>query len=345
MRQLLPLAVLLALAACGSAPPKKPASLPKSAPMVSPRAQEPGVPALPPANSGRGAYYQDDGPGDNPPPNLMQVPDADVRNDPLLPRSNRPYTVFGKVYTPIPNDQPLTQRGLGTWYGKKFHGQKTSSGEIYDMYKMTAAHTTLPIPSYARVTNVSNGKSVVVRINDRGPFHSTRVIDVSYTAALKLGLLANGSMQLEVTRIMPDENEQILAARKRGDTMMLAAADKPKGGMSADGANAGPPKPVLSAAAPVEIEAMMLGAAAGSGEAPVATPGYYLQLGAFGRADNAELMRTRLVEAGSGDVFEVVQNGSVFRIYGGPFATRQEAAQAALRLPSALKLKPIIVQR
>jgi rare lipoprotein A len=345
MRHLLPLAVLLALAACGSAPPKKAASLPKSAPMVSPRAQEPGVPALPPANSGRGAYYQDDGPGDNPPPNLMQVPDADVRNDPLLPRSNRPYTVFGKVYTPIPNDQPLTQRGLGTWYGKKFHGQKTSSGEIYDMYKMTAAHTTLPIPSYARVTNVSNGKSVVVRINDRGPFHSTRVIDVSYTAALKLGLLANGSMQLEVTRIMPDEIEQILAARKRGDTMMLAAADKPKGGMSADGANAGPPKPVLAAATPVEIEAMMLGAAAGTGEAPVAAPGYYLQLGAFGRADNAELMRTRLVEAGSRDVFEVVQNGSVFRIYGGPFATRQEAAQAALRLPSALKLKPIIVQR
>jgi len=330
MKKLLPVALLLVLAACGTAPPKKAASLPKSAPMTAPRAQEPGVPVLPPANSGRGAYYQDDGPGDSPPPNLMQVPDADVRNDPILPRANRPYVVFGKTYTPIPNDQPLTQRGLGTWYGKKFHGQKTSSGEIYDMYKMTAAHTTLPIPSYARVTNVSNGKSVIVRINDRGPFHSTRVIDVSYTAALKLGLLANGSTQLEVTRIMPDEIEQILAARKRGDTMMVAAADKPKAGM---------------AAAPAEIEALMLGAAPGGGEAPVAQAGYYLQLGAFGRADNAEQIRTRLVEAGSGDVFEVVQNGSVFRLYGGPFATRQEAAQAALRLPSALKLKPIIVQR
>ena len=318
MKKLLPLALLLVLAACGTAPPKKPASLPKSAPMTAPRAQEPGVPVLPPANSGRGAYYQDDGPGDSPPPNLMQVPDADVRNDPILPRANRPYVVFGKTYTPIPNDQPLTQRGLGTWYGKKFHGQKTSSGEIYDMYKMTAAHTTLPIPSYARVTNVSNGKSVIVRINDRGPFHSTRVIDVSYTAALKLGLLANGSTQLEVTRITPDEIEQILAARKRGDTMMVAAADQPKAGM---------------AAAPPEIEAMMLGAAPGGGEAPVAQAGYYLQLGAFGRADNAEQMRTRLVEAGSGDVFEVVQNGSVFRLYGGPFASRQEAAQAALRLP------------
>jgi len=346
MKKLLPLALLLVLAACGTAPPKRAASLPKSAPVSAPRAQEPGVPVLPPANSGRGAYYQDDGPGDNPPPNLMQVPDADVRNDPLLPRANRPYTVFGKTYTPIPNDQPLTQRGLGTWYGKKFHGQKTSSGEIYDMYKMTAAHTTLPIPSYARVTNVSNGKSVIVRINDRGPFHSTRVIDVSYTAALKLGLLANGSTQLEVTRIMPDEIEQILAARKRGDTMMVAAAAaKPRGGMAADGAGAEPPKPVSAAVAPPEIEAMMLGAAPGGGEAPVAQAGYYLQLGAFGLADNAEQMRTRLVEAGSGDVFEVVQNGSVFRLYGGPFASRQEAAQAALRLPSALRLKPIIVQR
>lgn len=342
MKKLLPLALLLVLAACGTAPPKRQATLPKSAPMAAPRAQEPGVPVLPPANSGRGAYYQDDGPGDNPPPNLMQVPDADVRNDPLLPRANRPYTVFGKTYTPIPNDQPLTQRGLGTWYGKKFHGQKTSSGEIYDMYKMTAAHTTLPIPSYARVTNVSNGKSVIVRINDRGPFHSTRVIDVSYTAALKLGLLANGSTQLEVTRIMPEEIEQILAARKRGDTMMIATADQAKGGMAAGTASAQPPKPAV---APPGIEAMMLGAAPGGGDAPVAQAGYYLQLGAFGRADNAEQMRTRLVEAGSGDVFEVVQNGSVFRLYGGPFATRQEAAQAALRLPSAFKLKPIIVQR
>ncbi|UGQ47016.1 septal ring lytic transglycosylase RlpA family protein [Massilia endophytica] len=338
------LGAMLALAGCGSAPvvSKGPAPLPKAAPT---RVQEPGVPVLPPANSGRGAYYQDDGPGDNPPPNLAQVPDAEVRNDPLLPRSNRPYVVFGKTYTPIPNDQPFTQRGLGTWYGKKFHGQRTSSGEIYDMYKMTAAHPTLPIPSYARVTNLANGKSVVVRINDRGPFHSTRVIDVSYTAALKLGLLANGSSQLEVTRIMPAEIEQILAARKRGESPEIAAVEKPKGGLASSNgsAPAEPPKAPTASAAPPEIESMMLGAAAGA--TPAAEAGYYLQLGAFSRADNAEAMRVRLVEAGSADVFEVVKNGAVFRLYGGPYASRQDAAQAALRLPASLKLKPIIIQR
>jgi rare lipoprotein A len=124
-----------------------------------------------------------------------------VRNDPLLPRSNRPYVVFGKTYTPITDDKPFTQIGVGSWYGKKFHGQRTSSGEPYDMYKMTAAHPILPIPSYARLTNMLSGATVVVRINDRGPFHANRAIDVSYTAALKLGLLGKGSHELKIERI------------------------------------------------------------------------------------------------------------------------------------------------
>ena len=98
-----------------------------------------------PAGSGRGGYYKDDGPGDNPPANLRDVPDAEVRNEPYSTRSNRPYVVFGKTYTPITDNEPFKQKGTGTWYGKKFHGQRTSSGEIYDMYKMTAAHPTLPI--------------------------------------------------------------------------------------------------------------------------------------------------------------------------------------------------------
>ncbi|WP_395405571.1 septal ring lytic transglycosylase RlpA family protein [Pseudoduganella sp. UC29_106] len=213
MRRLLscsPLLAALLLAACGTT-----TTTPTRTPTPGkPSIREPGMPVLPPAGSGRGGYYMDDGPGENPPPGLMDVPDAEVRKDPLLPRSNRPYAVFGKSYTPVPLDKPFTQRGLGTWYGKKFHGQRTSSGELYDMYKMTAAHPVLPIPSYARVTNLSSGKTVVVRINDRGPFHSTRVIDVSFTAALKLGLLANGSSQLQVDLLMPDEIDQMIAARK-----------------------------------------------------------------------------------------------------------------------------------
>ena len=190
------LAVLLTLAACGTTP-QKPASnnvpLPSGGKVKVPVRQDPTLPALPAAGSGRGGYYKDDGPGDNPPPNLRDVPDAEVRNEPYSTRSNRPYVVFGKTYTPITDNEPFTQRGTGTWYGKKFHGQRTSSGEIYDMYKMTAAHPTLPIPSYARVTSIDSGEQVIVRINDRGPFHATRVIDVSYTAALKLGFLGKGS--------------------------------------------------------------------------------------------------------------------------------------------------------
>jgi rare lipoprotein A len=160
---------------------------------------------LPPANSGRGGYYQDDGPGEAPPPNLDSVPDPQPQIEPYAARGNKPYVVFGKTYTPITDMRPWRQEGIGSWYGKKFHGQKTSSGEIYDMYKVTAAHPTLPIPSYARVTNLKTGTQVVVRINDRGPFHAGRIIDLSYTAALKLGYIGHGSALLEVERLLPED--------------------------------------------------------------------------------------------------------------------------------------------
>ncbi|QGZ41128.1 rare lipoprotein A [Pseudoduganella flava] len=328
------LAALLALAGCSG--PDIISHLP-GAPKVKPKHREPGVPDLPPAGSGRGGYYKDDGPGDDPPPNLMQVPDAEVRNDPPIARANRPYTVLGTTYEPIANDKPYTQRGMGTWYGKKFHGQRTSSGELYDMYKMTAAHPVLPIPSYARVTNLSNGKSVVVRVNDRGPFHSSRVIDVSYTAALKLGLLANGSSQLEVTRIMPDEIERMAAARKAG-VVIAAVEGVPVSALQ-------PGAPLLASAGPDELESFILTrATAPDAQAPSAG-GYYLQLGAYSKETSAAAMRDRLAGATRGSDFEVVQAGSLYRLYGGPFGSREEAAAAAARLPTALRLKPLIVQR
>ena len=152
-----------------------------------------------------GGYYKDDGPGANPPPNLASIPDAVPRTEPLHKYANRPYEVFGKKYTPMASVQPFTQRGVASWYGKRFHGQKTSSGETYDMYKMTAAHPTLPIPSYARVTRVANGKSVVVRINDRGSFYASRVIDLSYAAAYKLGYIQAGSAEVTVEAIIPGQ--------------------------------------------------------------------------------------------------------------------------------------------
>ena len=194
------------LAGCGTVrPPIATAPGSVSPPPAGTAAPAPRVSILPPAGSGRGGYYLDDGPGDAPPPHLEAVPDAVPKIEPYAARGNKPYVVFGKTYVPLTDTQPLKQRGTGSWYGKKFHGQKTSSGERYDMYKMTAAHPTLPIPSYARVTNLRTGAQVIVRVNDRGPFHSKRIIDLSYTAALKLGYIANGSAELEVERILPDE--------------------------------------------------------------------------------------------------------------------------------------------
>ena len=369
---------VLALVGCGTAPTVTDTGTLSKTPRTSkpvikaPSNAKPdgGLPALPPANSGRGGYYQDDGPGDSPPANLADVPDADVRNDPLLPYSNRPYVVFGKTYTPITDDQPFTQIGVGSWYGKKFHGQRTSSGEIYDMYKMTAAHPILPIPSYARLTNMVSGATVIVRINDRGPFHADRAIDVSYTAALKLGLLGKGSHELKIERILPEEIDRMLATREG-----ISGGSKPR--LTAQPAQQLPqasnvPRPTVTAtlvnqplvltpaavpengsAAPKDVEALMLadrapaegGATVGAGTGVATGGGYYLQLGAYSRAENAEAVRGKLSGKGWSGGMEVVQGGAVFRLFSGPYASRQEALQAAQGLPSSLHLKPIAVQR
>ena len=142
-----------------------------------------------------------DGPGEQTPPDLHKVPDAQPRLEPVrLGGPNKPYEVLGQTYAPLAGDPPLVQRGLASWYGRKFHGRGTANGETYNMYAMTAAHRTMPLPSYARVRNPANGREVVVRVNDRGPFHSDRVIDLSYTAALRLGLLG-GVAPVEIERI------------------------------------------------------------------------------------------------------------------------------------------------
>lgn len=180
-------ALALVLAGCASTPPTKQASR---------------APAPVPAKGG--GYYLDDGPEANPPANLDAVPDAVPRKEPLNRMANRAYVALGNTYTPQTTVRPYSEEGLASWYGRRFNGKKTSSGERYDMYAMTAAHPTLPIPSYARVTSLDTGKSVVVRINDRGPFHSKRIIDLSYTAAYKLGYLNRGSGRVRVESIDPD---------------------------------------------------------------------------------------------------------------------------------------------
>ena len=172
-----------------------------------------------------GKYFEDDGP-----PGVFSLSKMDMRDaTPVVEKpiaaTNKPYTVMGKRYYPVTGDKSMVQIGYGSWYGKKFHGKKTSSGEVYDMYKMTAAHKTMELPSYAKVTNLENGRSAIVRVNDRGPFLHNRIIDLSYAAATKLGYAGKGTAILKVESIT---REQIAKGEWDNDSAvrktLLAAA-------------------------------------------------------------------------------------------------------------------------
>jgi rare lipoprotein A len=320
------------------------------------------LPVLPPAGSGRGGYYQDDGPGEAPPDGLHDIPDAEPKVEAYGRRGNRPYVVFGKSYKPFTDDRPFKQRGIGSWYGKKFHGQMTSSGEIYDMYKMTAAHPTLPLPSYVRVTNVRNGKQVIVRVNDRGPFHAGRIIDLSYTAALKLEYVSKGRAELEVERLLPDEIARINSARQnRSDSEQATAASivQPVTVVQSI-AGAATPLPNKDASQPASMIVPDIGLAdrrvaeppAGAASpaavaGPVAAGGFYLQFGAYGNAANAEAMRSRLAQTWNIALppLEVAQHGALYRIYSGPFVSRSDADAAARQAHAAGAAGAMIVQR
>lgn len=267
-----------------------------------------------------------DGPGANPPANLAQVPDAQPRVEPLrVGGPNKPYTVLGQSYTPLTTDTPLAEAGGASWYGRKFHGKPTASGEPYDMYAMTAAHKTMPIPSYARVRNPANGREVVVRINDRGPFSDGRVIDLSYTAAFKLGLL-RGVAPVEVRRIT---HAEIRAGSSAGFSA----------GFGADGrvetnAGRGP-----TATLPPDDPA--------PGDTQRPGPGWWLQLGAFRSRDGA-LQHQRQVQAAAlslAPTVAVVSEDTLHRVQAGPFATREEAQAAADTLRARSGLASTVVDR
>ncbi|MCL1035988.1 septal ring lytic transglycosylase RlpA family protein [Shewanella submarina] len=151
--------------------------------------------------SGGGRYDMADDEAPSNAPDVTKVENAQPRFEPYSRQGNRRYTVLGKTYDVMPTSQGYTEKGVASWYGAKFHGHLTSNGERYDMYSMTAAHKTLPLPSYVKVTNRDNGKQVIVRVNDRGPFHGGRIIDLSYAAAARLDMLKTGTANVEVEAI------------------------------------------------------------------------------------------------------------------------------------------------
>ena len=161
-----------------------------------------------------GGYYQDDGPPKRSRVDPATIADPTPRPEPRSDSGNDPYIVFGKTYYPLHNAKDYRERGIASWYGKKFHGKRTSSGEPYDMYAMTAAHRTLPLPSYVRVRNLANGRVAIVRVNDRGPFLHNRLIDLSYAAALKLGIVGTGTGVVEVEALAV-ETEAIVPASSK----------------------------------------------------------------------------------------------------------------------------------
>jgi rare lipoprotein A len=356
MRKIASVAALAAmaalLAACGStAPPpvvdrgadsaeRRPATASSQQGAVSSAAS----PAVGPRG---GAFYKDDGPGDNP-PDLNAIADAEPRVEALHRFANNPYNVFGVDYAPLRALTPFKQRGVGSWYGRKFHGQRTSSGETYDMYGMTAAHPTLPIPSYARVTSVATGRSVVVRVNDRGPFHSGRVIDLSYTAAWKLGYANLGSTQVDVELLTPDA---IVAISQQRQAAQIAAV----GERNAAGRQAGAPaaNAATNSQAPVQVSALpessqpAPAALAGSLPVTAAGNGVFLQLGAFSARDNAENFRTRVYRdlTWLSDPIEIVQKDGLFRLHLGPYKDRNDAGAMSERIRTALEVKPVVVVR
>jgi rare lipoprotein A len=324
-------ALALLLAACSTAPPKK------------------------------SVYYQDDGPPDRVPADVAAIRDAEPRVEPPHVGSSKPYTALGRAYTPLSGDVSFSQRGMASWYGRQFHGNRTATGEIYDMLGMTAAHPTLPLPSYVRVTNVRNGRSVIVRVNDRGPFKHDRVIDLSYAAAAKLGIAATGTGEVEIERITTAQIASGDFRRVGSGPSSTVAAAAPVTSTARAGVPTQPIQPIASAPA-VAGPGVVVGAAATpapeppkSGSATMEPArGWAVQLGAFAQESNADALagRTAALLAfvdNSGELParapRVERDGGVYRVLVGAMSDRDSALSLARELERLLERPTTVLLR
>ncbi len=260
-------------------------------------------------------YYGNDGP-----PTVFTGTGAESavpKVEPFRSAANRPYTVLGSTYTPMTTDAPLRQRGVASWYGKQFHGNKTSIGEIYDMYQPTAAHPTMPLPSYARVTNLANGRSIIVRVNDRGPFLHNRIIDLSYAAAKTLGYSSAGTANVEVRRLT-------WAEIKSGSWQQGSASTTPLS------------QPTWKAPADT------------AGITSVKA-GWGVQIGSFSQESNARSYAAHadaVLSATDGlKGVRIVKDGSLWRVIVGSGMTHDKASQFARSISSELGVQAFSIER
>jgi rare lipoprotein A len=315
-------ALALLLGGCTSLPPPRQAPEPTPAPVATP------TPA--------------------PPLDIDSIPDAVPRAEARSAHGNPPYyDVFGQRYAVLPSSEGFVERGVASWYGPNFHGKSTSSGEPYDMYAMTAAHRTLPIPCYARITNLSNGRSVIVRINDRGPFASNRIVDLSYTAAAKLDIIRPGTAFVELRTIstlgsplpaVPEIDAPVTPAPGTAAAATSAASE-------ATGPEASVPVSSTDGPAPAEVPtpAATVTNATPGGSGAVRPVSLYIQVGAYGDPVNAAKTVERLEAAGIAHVYQssAVNGGKpIQRVRVGPVSSVEQfdvlvARLAALGFPGA----------
>ncbi len=264
-----------------------------------------------------GGFFGGDRPPDVIPVDLASVPDAVPEPLPRSQTGNAPYEVFGRSWTPLASAKGYRERGIASWYGRKFHGRRTSSGETYDMFAMTAAHPVLPLPTFVRVTSLANGHSVVVKVNDRGPFLHGRIIDLSYVAAWKLGITRTGTGRVEVVALDPSDQGSIQPTQPV----------RPQTWAGVAGASTPPPS-----------------------DSPSPEEGNYMvQVGSFNDLDNALVLRDQLRRAGY-DLIPVrdeslTHQEAPFQVIVGPFADWNRADQVRLEqeritgLPGLLREK------
>ncbi len=260
-----------------------------------------GVPKPSVSDSG-GFYGGDNAPSDK--HDFDTIADAIPKHEPLSRTGNKPYTALGQSFTPLKSSKGYVKTGIASWYGTKFHGRRTSSGETYDMWAMTAAHPTLPLPTYVEVTHLESGKKIVVKVNDRGPFLHNRIIDLSYVAAHKLGIADRGTGKVLVKAIDPGDNGSRIANNR-------ALNDKVKFNQAVTGT---------------------LGKSA-------VVPSYFIQVGAYSEISNAQSMRQRLHQQGHA-VYPLTELGyeeqRPYRVQVGPFPTIDNALQVKHSLEQLL---------